>query len=127
MTDLPVRNIVFTVAEQGNGQRGQVIGSYTWEADSMVLANLLPEERIMRVLDDVVSIYPEAQESFEGGVAHDWGTDPYAGGLAGFSPPWDDEQKLSPVAAARGARLVRRGKLMTASNAAGSRQRFAPP
>ena len=87
MTDLPVRNIVFTVAGQGNWQRGQVIGSYTWEADSMVLANLLPEERIMRVLDGVVSIYPEAQESFEGGVAHKWGTDPHAGGGGGLFTP----------------------------------------
>jgi len=87
VTDLPVRNIVFTVAGQGSGPRGQVIGSYTWESDSMVLANLPPEERIMRVLDDVVSIYPEARESFEGGVAHDWGNDPYAGGVGGLFHP----------------------------------------
>ncbi|MDF2156056.1 FAD-dependent oxidoreductase [Vibrio sp. CAU 1672] len=87
ITDLPSRNIVFTVAGQGSGERGQIIGSYTWEADAMVMASLSPEERILRVLDDVVSIYPEAHQYFEGGVAHDWGNDQHAGGVGGLFQP----------------------------------------
>lgn len=87
MTDLPVRNVVFPVAGQGGAERGQIIGSYTWESDAMVLANLPPEERILRVLNDIGVIYPEALETFEDGVALDWGSDPYAGGVGGLFHP----------------------------------------
>ena len=87
VTDLPVRNIVFTVAGQGETDRGQIIGSYTWESDAMMLANLSPEARKLRVLADVVTIYPEAAASYEGGIAHDWGSDPFAGGVGGLFQP----------------------------------------
>jgi monoamine oxidase len=102
VTDLPVRNIVFTTAGQGDGERGQIIGSYTWESDSMVLANLDQAERIQRVYDDVAAIYPEAVDSFEGGVAWDWGSDPYAGGVGGLFQPHEMTSKhyrqlLQPV------------------------------
>jgi monoamine oxidase len=87
MTDLPARNIVFPVAGQGSGAGGQIIGSYTWESDAMVLANLREDKRILSVLRDVGKIYPEALESFEGGVAHDWGNDINAGGVGGLFHP----------------------------------------
>ena len=87
VTDLPVRNIVFTVAGQGDSERGQLIGSYTWESDAMMLANLSSEDRKLRVLADVATIYPEAATSYEGGVAHDWGSDPFAGGVGGLFQP----------------------------------------
>ncbi|CAM4473968.1 Putrescine oxidase [Mycobacterium basiliense] len=88
VTDLPVRNVLFTVAGQGDDpSRGAIIGSYTWESDSMVFANLPVEERIERVLSDVELMYPEAVGSFEGGVAHDWGSDRWAGGVGGLFRP----------------------------------------
>ena len=89
VTDLPSRNIVFTVAGQGTGRRGQVIASYTWESDAMVLANLPHDERCLRVLDDLATIYPDmpVRETYEGGVAHDWGSDPHAGGVGGLFRP----------------------------------------
>jgi monoamine oxidase len=87
MTDLPVRNVLFPVAGQGSSERGQIIGSYTWESDAMVLANLKPEARILSVLRDVGKIYPQALEAFEGGVAHDWGNDINAGGVGGLFHP----------------------------------------
>lgn len=87
MTDMAVRNIVFTVAGQGADERGQVIGSYTWESDAMVLANLEPAERVERVLADVAKIYPGCDEHFEGGLAHDWGSDRFAGGVGGLFHP----------------------------------------
>jgi monoamine oxidase len=87
VTDLPVRNIVFTIAGQGESKRGQIIGSYTWEADAMVLANLPPEERVLMVAQNVAEIYPEAAITFEGGVAHDWGSDQFAGGVGGLFQP----------------------------------------
>ncbi len=89
ITDLPCRNIIFTVAGQGKSDknRGLIIGSYTWEADSMVLANLPEEERIERVLADVLTIYPEAKDSFEMGFAYDWGQDRWAGGVGGLFRP----------------------------------------
>jgi monoamine oxidase len=87
MTDLPIRNVLFPVAGQGSSARGQIIGSYTWESDAMVLANLRTEDRILSVLRDVGKIYPEALESFEGGIAHDWGNDINAGGVGGLFHP----------------------------------------
>jgi monoamine oxidase len=89
MTDLPSRNVVFTVAGQNAERRGQVIASYTWESDAMVLANLPVEQRCLQVLDDLARIYPDmpVRETYEGGVAHDWGSDPYAGGVGGLFRP----------------------------------------
>jgi monoamine oxidase len=87
VTDLPSRNIVFTVAGQGAGDRGQIIGSYTWESDAMVLAPLPPERRVQEVLNDVAAIYPEARESFEVGHAYDWGSAEFSGGVGGLFAP----------------------------------------
>lgn len=88
ITDLTSRNIVFTVAGQGDDpNRGMVIGSYTWEADSMVLACLTEKERIHKVVEDVAAIYPESKDSFEYGIAYDWGTDRWAGGVGGLFRP----------------------------------------
>lgn len=88
VTDLPARNIIFTPAGQGRDKtRGLILGSYTWEADSMVLSNLPEAEKIERVLYDVIKIFPEAEGSFERGYTHDWGTDRWAGGIGGLFQP----------------------------------------
>ena len=87
VTDLPSRNIVFTIAGQGDGERGQIIGSYTWESDSMVLAAMSEEDRCTAVLDDVCEIFPQARELYEGGIAYDWGQAPFSGGVGGLFTP----------------------------------------
>lgn len=88
ITDLSCRNIVFTVAGQGwDNSRGVIIGSYTWEADSMVLSCIHDQDRVQKIMEDVAEIYPESRQYFEFGISYDWASDRWAGGVGGLFRP----------------------------------------
>ena len=87
VTDLPIRNVVYTPAGQGDSQKGVLIASYCWGADSMAFSSLSESERITQTLRSLIKIHPEAQDYFEFGITHDWGLDSYAGGIGPLFRP----------------------------------------
>jgi monoamine oxidase len=90
ITDLPIRQVVYTPAGQDpSGQRGVLIGSYAWEQDSMSWSNLSEQERISQALEDLAKIHPAARDTFETGYAYDWALDPWAGGIGPLFRPFE--------------------------------------
>ncbi|WES64691.1 FAD-dependent oxidoreductase [Microbacter sp. GSS18] len=90
VTDLPIRNVVYTPAGQNHDiDKGVLIASYGWGQDSMAYSMLTEEARISDALDHLVKIHPEARDTFEFGVSHDWALDPYAGGIGPLFRPYE--------------------------------------
>jgi len=90
VTDLAIRNVVYTPAGQVEGlDRGVLIASYAWEQDSMAYSMLSEAERISQALEDLCKIHPEARSTFEFGVSYDWALDPYAGGIGPLFRPME--------------------------------------
>ena len=88
VTDLAIRNVVYTPAGQDHDYpRGLLIASYAWDQDSMAYSMLTEEQRIAQALQDLAKIHPEARETFEFGISHDWALDPYAGGIGPIFRP----------------------------------------
>lgn len=88
VTDLAIRNVVYTPAGQDPDlKRGVIIVSYAWGQDSMAYSMLSEEQRIAQALEDLAKIHPQAKDSFEFGVSHDWALDPYAGGIGPLFRP----------------------------------------
>jgi monoamine oxidase len=88
VTDLAVRNVVYTPAGQNHDiDKGVIIASYAWGQDSMAYSMLTEQQRINQALQDLGKIHPEALETFEFGVSHDWALDPYAGGIGPLFRP----------------------------------------
>jgi monoamine oxidase len=90
VTDLAIRNIVYTPAGQVPGvKRGVIIASYAWEQDSAAYGMLSEAERITQAHQDLCKIHPEARDTFEFGVSYDWALDPYAGGIGPLFRPYE--------------------------------------
>lgn len=90
VTDLAIRNVVYTPAGQDERyERGVLIASYAWEQDSMAYSMLPDGQRIRQALQDLGKIHPEALETFEFGICHDWALDPYAGGIGPLFRPYE--------------------------------------
>ncbi|HUF38666.1 MAG TPA: FAD-dependent oxidoreductase [Anaerolineales bacterium] len=88
VTDLAVRNVVYTPAGQNPDiDKGVLIASYAWDQDSMAYSMMTEGQRIAQALQDLCKIHPEARETFEFGVSHDWALDPYAGGIGPLFRP----------------------------------------
>ncbi len=88
VTDLAIRNVVYTPAGQVPGiERGVLIASYAWEQDSMAYSMLTEAERISQALEDLGKVHPEARDTFEFGVSYDWALDPFAGGIGPLFRP----------------------------------------
>ena len=90
VTDLAVRNVVYTPAGQNPEiDKGVLIASYAWGQDSMAYSMLTEAQRIAQSLQDLAKIHPEARDTFEFGVSHDWALDPYAGGIGPLFRPYE--------------------------------------
>ncbi len=90
VTDLAIRNIVYTPAGQNPDiARGVLIASYAWEQDSMAYSMLSEHQRLGQALDDLGRIDPQAHDTFEFGISHDWALDPYAGGIGPLFRPFE--------------------------------------
>jgi len=88
VTDLAIRNVVYTPAGQDDSlQKGVLIASYAWGQDSMAYSMLSEDQRIAQALQDLTKIHPEARETFEFGISHDWALDEYAGGIGPLFRP----------------------------------------
>jgi len=88
VTDLAIRNVVYTPAGQDERfDKGVIIASYAWGQDSMAYSMLTEKQRITQALQDLCKIHPEARDSFEFGISHDWSLDPYAGGIGPLFRP----------------------------------------
>jgi len=88
VTDLAIRNVVYTPAGQNPGiQKGVVLASYAWEQDSMAYSMLTEEQRLTQALQDLAKIHPEAAQTFEFGISHDWALDAYGGGIGPLFRP----------------------------------------
>lgn len=88
VTDLAVRNVVYTPAGQDERiDKGVLIASYAWGQDSMAYSMLSEQQRLTQALQDLTKIHPEARETFEFGISHDWSLDPYAGGIGPLFRP----------------------------------------
>jgi monoamine oxidase len=88
VTDLAIRNVVYTPAGQDDRfDKGVIIASYAWGQDSMAYSMLTEEQRIAQALQDLCKIHPEARDTFEFGISHDWSLDPYAGGIGPLFRP----------------------------------------
>ena len=61
VTDLAIRNVVYTPAGQDPATgKGVIIGSYAWEQDSMAYSMLDESQRLAQALQDLAKIHPEA-------------------------------------------------------------------
>ena len=90
VTDLAIRNVVYTPAGQDRRfANGVLIASYAWDQDSMAYSMLTEDQRIAQALQDLAKIHPEARETFEFGISHDWALDPYAGGIGPLFRPYE--------------------------------------
>jgi len=88
VTDLAIRNVVYTPAGQDPAiAKGVIIASYAWEQDSMAYSMLDEDQRIAEALEDLCKIHPEARSTFEYGVSHDWALDRYGGGIGPLFRP----------------------------------------
>ena len=88
VTDLAIRNVVYTPAGQDPSiDKGVLIASYAWEQDSMAYSMLDERERIAEALEDLARIHPEARDTFEFGIAHDWALDRHGGGIGPLFRP----------------------------------------
>jgi monoamine oxidase len=90
VTDLAIRNVVYTPAGQDRRyQKGVIITSYGWGQDSMAYSPLPEQARIAQALEDLAKIHPEAVSTFEFGISHDWALDQYAGGIGPLFRPYE--------------------------------------
>ncbi len=90
VTDLAIRNVVYTPAGQDDRlPKGVLIASYAWEQDSMAYSMLSEDQRIAQALQDLAKIHPEARETFEFGISYDWSLDQYAGGIGPLFRPYE--------------------------------------
>ena len=88
VTDLPIRNVVYTPAGQDeNSEKGVLIASYCWGTDSTAFGALSESERVNHTLHSLAKIHPEANDYFEFGITHDWSLDSYAGGIGPLFRP----------------------------------------
>jgi monoamine oxidase len=88
VTDLAIRTVVYTPAGQDDRYgKGVLIASYAWEQDSMAYSMLSNEQRIAQALQDLCKIHPEARDTFEFGICHDWALDQHAGGIGPLFRP----------------------------------------
>ena len=88
VTDLAIRNVVYTPAGQDPSiDKGVIIASYAWEQDSMAYSMLDEGQRIAQALQDLAKIHPEAAETFEYGISHDWALDRHGGGIGPLFRP----------------------------------------
>ncbi len=88
VTDLAIRNVVYTPAGQDpSTSKGVLIASYAWEQDSMAYSMLDERLRIAEALQDLAKIHPEAAATFEFGISHDWALDRHAGGIGPLFRP----------------------------------------
>ncbi len=95
VTDLAIRNVVYTPAGQDyRFQKGVLIASYGWGQDSMAYSPLPEEQRIAQALEDLAKIHPEARDTFEFGLSKDWALDPYAGGIGPLFRPFEMSGKF---------------------------------
>jgi monoamine oxidase len=90
VTDLAIRNVVYTPAGQDPSlEKGVIIASYAWEQDSMAYSMLDEQQRVAQALEDLAKIHPEARETFEFGVSHDWALDRHGGGIGPLFRPFE--------------------------------------
>ena len=90
VTDLAIRNVVYTPAGQDPSiDKGVIIASYAWEQDSMAYSMLDESQRVAQALEDLAKIHPEARDTFEFGVSHDWALDRYGGGIGPLFRPYE--------------------------------------
>lgn len=95
VTDLAIRNIVYTPAGQDRRfSKGVIIASYCWEQDSIPYNPFPEEERIAEALQDLVKIHPEARDTFEFGISKSWSMDRYAGGIGPLFRPYEMSGEL---------------------------------
>ena len=88
VTDLAIRNVVYTPAGQDPSTgKGVIIASYAWEQDSMAYSMLDESQRLAQALQDLAKIHPEAAETFEFGISHDWALDRHGGGIGPLFRP----------------------------------------
>ena len=88
VTDLAIRNVVYTPAGQDPSTgKGVIIASYAWEQDSMAYSMLDESQRISQALQDLAKIHPVAAETFEFGISHDWALDRHGGGIGPLFRP----------------------------------------
>jgi monoamine oxidase len=90
VTDLAIRNVVYTPAGQDHStSKGVIIASYAWEQDSMAYSMLDESQRIAQALEDLAKIHPEAAATFEFGISHDWALDRHGGGIGPLFRPFE--------------------------------------
>ncbi|MBM4408294.1 MAG: FAD-dependent oxidoreductase [Chloroflexi bacterium] len=90
VTDLAIRNVVYTPAGQDpSSRKGVIIASYAWEQDSMAYSMLSEDQRIAQALEDLIKIHPQAATTFEFGISYDWALDRYAGGIGPLFRPME--------------------------------------
>jgi monoamine oxidase len=88
VTDLAIRNVVYTPAGQDPSTgKGVIIASYAWEQDSMAYSMLDEQQRVAQALEDLAKIHPEAAGTFEFGISHDWALDRHGGGIGPLFRP----------------------------------------
>jgi len=90
VTDLAIRNVVYTPAGQDPSiEKGVIIASYAWEQDSMAYSMLDEPQRVAQALEDLAKIHPEARDTFEFGISHDWALDRHGGGIGPLFRPYE--------------------------------------
>ena len=128
VTDLAIRNVVYTPAGQDpSTSKGVIIASYAWEQDTMAYSMLDERSGSPRRSRTSRKIHPEARETFEFGISHDWALDRHGGGIGPLFRPFEMTSRLLRRHRAAGRpHLVRQRRLRRGSRGAGSRARSRP-
>ena len=84
-TDLPNRQIYYP-ERRHMGNRGVVIGTYTYGAEASRWAALPESDRVQQCLKYVSQVHPQAAGQFETGISKYWGEDKWATGMATYYP-----------------------------------------
>jgi monoamine oxidase len=103
VTDLPSRFSHYPNRQRSESSSGVVLGSYTWEDDTVPWRSFSNETRVRETLH-YLSLFHGQQvyEQFVTGHAHSWSLDPHTGGAFTMFKPYQEEEIYEAIKAPEG-------------------------
>jgi monoamine oxidase len=103
VTDLPSRFTHYPNQKRSGSSSGVVLGSYTWEDDTVPWRSFSNEMRVKQTLHYLSLFHgPQVYEQFVTGHAHSWTLDPHTGGAFTMFKPYQEEEIYEAIKAPEG-------------------------
>lgn len=103
VTDLPSRFTHYPSKNRPGISSGVIIGSYTWEDDTVPWKSFSNEMRIKEALHFLAKFHgDQVYQHFVTGYAHSWSLDPNAAGCFTMFKPYQEDELYEAIKAAEG-------------------------